>query len=52
MQNGKQGSTPPDDWQTLDCIPISGTPEYRLQAAVQQTMGTMIEDLRKEVDFF
>jgi hypothetical protein len=43
-----------DDWHTLNTLAISAKSEplYRLQSAAQTAVGTMMEDLRKDIDLF
>src|SRR6516225_6648306 len=43
-----------DDWHTLNTLAMSAKSEplYRLQSAAQTAVGTMMEDLRKDIDLF
>jgi hypothetical protein len=54
MQQVARSQTNHDDWQTLTTVAIStkSEPLSKLQSATQTAMGTMLEDLRKDIDFF
>ena len=43
-----------DDWNRLDALAKSANtePSFRLQSASQAAVGTMMEDLRKDIDLF
>src|SRR5262249_4745868 len=43
-----------DDWDTLNTLAMSAKTEplHKLQSAAQTAVGTMMEDLRKDIDLF
>jgi len=41
----------PDDWNALDTLNAQDSSSNRLQAAAQDAVGCMLEDLRKDMDF-
>lgn len=53
IHEGAQSGWQSDDWHMLNTLATSrDEPLYRLQSVTQATMGTVIEDLRKDIDFF
>jgi hypothetical protein len=52
MDDGAASTAQPDDWNALDSQLAKCPPKSRLQAAAVTVTGTMLEDLRKDLDFF
>src|SRR6516162_3710960 len=54
MEEGGRSRSHSNDWHTLNALAMSAKSEplYRLQSAAQTAVGTMMEDLRKDIDLF
>jgi hypothetical protein len=53
IHEGTQSGWQSDDWHTLNKLAEArNEPLFRVQSATQVAMGAMIEDLRKDIDFF
>jgi hypothetical protein len=47
----EESKVQPDDWHALALLAARDTSSTRLQTAAQNAAGTMLEDLRKDMDF-